>query len=324
MIDLFEEKNIAPMLLYQVEPFDDEDYIFELKLDGIRCIAYLDNDKVVLRNKRNKDVTLTYPELKEIFKCAKKRCILDGELVSLDKNGKPDFFALQKRSLMTDQLRIDLSAKRNPVQFVAYDILYIDHCQITDMPLMDRKKELSKNIAEGYGLSISRYIEKEGRAFFELAKSQDLEGVVAKKKEGLYYIGKRTREWVKIKVMQDEDLIVCGYKTNDNGGIKDLILGIYDDSVLIARGSVSLGISKEDEKTILEYAQKNSVNRSWFPKKQNVHWLKLGLVGTAHYMHQTENGHMRQPVWKGLRDDKTPKDCHVNSKMANLTPKWQI
>ena len=138
MKDLFEEKNISPMLLYQVEPFDDEDYIFELKFDGIRCIAYLSPDSVLLQNKRFKDVTELYPELYEMKKCVKKRTILDGELVILS-GGKPDFYALQARSLMTDKFRIDLAAKKSPVQFVAYDILYYDGKDLTGLELLKRK-----------------------------------------------------------------------------------------------------------------------------------------------------------------------------------------
>lgn len=138
MSDLFNDKNISPMLLYQVEPFDDEDYIYELKFDGIRCLAYLDADNTTLRNKRNKDVTDIYPELSEIHKCAKKRCILDGELV-IFKDGKPDFYSLQARSLKSDPFKIKLAAKKLPVQFVAYDMLYIDGERITDKPLIERK-----------------------------------------------------------------------------------------------------------------------------------------------------------------------------------------
>ena len=88
MSDLFEDKNISPMLLYETQPFDDESYIYELKLDGIRCLAYIDGKSVVLQNKRHKDVTATYPELAGMNKCVKKRVILDGELVVLNKDGK--------------------------------------------------------------------------------------------------------------------------------------------------------------------------------------------------------------------------------------------
>ena len=164
-MDLFEQKNISPMLLYQVEPFDDKDYIFELKLDGIRCIAYIDTKSVVLQNKRFKDVSDIYPELKEMNKCVKHKVILDGELVVLT-DGKPDFYALQTRSLMTDKFRIELAAKINPVQFVAYDIIYNNGNDLTNLPLMKRKEILSANINEGNNLSISRYIEEKGKAFF--------------------------------------------------------------------------------------------------------------------------------------------------------------
>ena len=304
MSDLFEDKNIDPMLLYETEAFDDEDYIFELKLDGIRCIAYIEPKSVVLQNKRHKDVTDIYPELSDMKKCVKKRVILDGELVVLI-DGKPNFYALQKRSLMGDDFKIKLAANKDPVQFVAYDILYFDGEDLTDKPLTERKEILSKAVTEGHGLSISRYIEKNGRAFFELAKQEQLEGIVAKKKDGLYHIGKRTHDWVKIKVMQDEDLYVCGFQSDENGKVKDLILGYYDDNgKLQCRGKVFLGVSESDKKIIGEFAKKNTVKRPWFDKYKNAVWIKPELIGTAHFMHETENGGMRQPVWKGLRDDK--------------------
>ncbi len=293
------------MLLNEVkEPFDDENYIYELKLDGIRCVAYIEPKSVTLQNKRYKDVTDIYPELSEIRKCVKKRVILDGELVVLT-DGKPDFYALQRRSLMTDSFRKSLAAKKNPVQFVAYDILYYSETDLTDKSLMERKEILSKAVTEGHNLSVSRWIEKNGVAFFELAKKENLEGIVAKKKDGLYFIGKRTSEWIKIKVMQDEDLLVLGFQPDENGKVKDLILGYYDETgELKCRGKVYLGVSKAEQKIIAEFAKKNTVKRPWFDKYKNVVWLKPQLVGTAHFMHETESGGMRQPVWKGLREDK--------------------
>ena len=293
------------MLLKEVKgPFDEENYIYELKLDGIRCVAYIEPKSVTLQNKRYKDVTDIYPELSEIRKCVKKRVILDGELVVLT-DGKPDFYALQRRSLMTDSFRKSLAAKKNPVQFVAYDILYYNETDLTDKSLMERKEILSKAVTEGHNLSVSRWIEKNGVAFFELAKKENLEGIVAKKKDGLYFIGKRISEWIKIKVMQDEDLLVLGFQPDENGKVKDLILGYYDETgELKCRGKVYLGVSKAEQKIIAEFAKKNTVKRPWFDKYKNVVWLKPQLVGTAHFMHETESGGMRQPVWKGLREDK--------------------
>ena len=300
-MDLFEQKNISPMLLYQVEPFDDKDYIFELKLDGIRCIAYIDTKSVVLQNKRFKDVTDIYPELKDMNKCVKHKVILDGELVVLT-DGRPDFYALQTRSLMTDKFRIELAAKRNPVQFVAYDIIYNNGKDLTNLPLMKRKEILSANINEGNNLSISRYIEENGKAFFELAKKENLEGIVAKKKDGLYHIGKRTRDWVKIKVMQDEDLLVLGYKPDVKGNVKDLVLGYEENGKLKCKGSVYLGVSKEERDYIKKYATKNK-SKVIDGKYKDAVWIKPELIGTVQYMQETESGNMRQPVWKGLKVD---------------------
>lgn len=304
MGDLFDEKNISPMLLHEVkEPFDDKDYLYELKLDGIRCIAYIEPKSVTLQNKRFKDVTGIYPELSDLCKCVGKRAILDGELVVLT-DGKPDFYALQKRSLMGDLFRIRLAANRNPVQFAAYDIIYYDGKDLTDSPLTKRKAILSEKVKEGNGLSISRYIEEKGVAFFELAKEQNLEGIVAKKKDGRYRIGKRTRDWVKIKVMQDEDLLICGYQPDRDGAPKDLILGYYDENgTLKCRGKVYLGVSKEERAFIARFAKTNAVKDAWFDRYKNAIWLKPELVGTAHFMHETQSGGMRQPVWKGLRAD---------------------
>ena len=258
MTDLFEEKEISPMLLgEEKEPFDDPDYIYELKLDGIRCIAYLEKGKVTLRNKRNKDVTDIYPEISEIWRTANQRCILDGELVAFT-DGKPDFYALQKRSLMTDSFRIGIAAKRNPVQFVAYDILYVGKKTITDKTQEERKKILSDTVRDGENLSVSRWVEGKGKDFFALTKRQGLEGIVAKRKDGKYHIGKRTRDWIKIKVMQDEDLLICGYQPDENGDVKDLVLGYKDENgKLKNRGKVYLGVSKEDKKIVREFAKKN-------------------------------------------------------------------
>lgn len=300
MSDLFTDKNISPMLMYETEPFDDENYIYELKLDGIRCLAYLGDNATELRNKRNKNVTEIYPELKGIYRCVKKKCILDGELVVFN-DGVPDFYALQARSLKSDEFKIKLASKKNPVQFVAYDILYCDGEQITDKPLVERKKIMEDNISESNGLSISRYIERDGIKFFELAKARGLEGIVAKEKSGKYYIGKRTRKWLKIKVMQEEDLIICGYQTDDNGYPKDIVLGERDDKGdLVYRGKVFLGVSKEERALLHEYALKG-VSKPHFELKGDIVWLEPKLIGTVRYMHVTDGG-FRQPVWKGIKE----------------------
>lgn len=290
------------MLLYEEkEPFDSDEHLFELKLDGIRCVAYL-GEETCLQNKRFKDVTALYPELEGMCKCAKKRAILDGELVCM-KDGKPDFYALQRRSLMADPFRIRLAARGSKVQYCAFDILYYDGEDLTALPLTARKERLLSLIKEGEGLSISRHIEKNGVAFFRLAERENLEGIVAKRKDGRYYIGKRTREWVKIKVMREEDALVVGYQPDENGRVKDLILGRYDgDGSIVCRGKVFLGVSEEERERVAAFAADHTLQRAWFPQYGNAVWLQPLLVGTVRYMQETEAGGMRQPVWKGLKE----------------------
>lgn len=305
-MDIFESKNISPMLLEHIsKPFNSEDYIFELKLDGIRCLAYLDERQTILKNKRNKDVTDVYPELKQIHKQIKKRCILDGELVSLNKDGSPNFFALQKRSLLTDKFRIELEMEKNKVNFVAYDILYLDDKQTTNLTLTERKKMLENNIKENELLSISRIVENEGIKLFELTQQLSLEGIVAKKKTSTYQIGKRSKDWIKIKNLIDEDFYICGLMFDEDNQIKDLVLTTKINDKYINRGKVYLNISKDEQNFILKYALKHTKNKPLFDiySDKNILWIEPKLVCTVQYMMLTKDGKMRQPVFKGLRTD---------------------
>lgn len=308
MPDPFEQQNYSPMLIgHEVEPFDDENYIFELKLDGIRTLLYLDEQQTIIKNKRNKDVTDLYPELKNIHLNTKKRCVLDGEIVVF-KNGKPCFSDIQKRSLMTDPIKIMFVMKNIPVEVDVFDILYYDQKELFNLPLMERKKILTEKIKEGHGLSISRYVEKDGIAFYNLVMYNQLEGIVGKRKDSLYFEGIRTKDWKKIKYMKDEDVIICGYE-EEEGIVKSYILASYDKHHLLYRGKVSLGISNEEKKMVQKFEQTHQRSPLFSLNSTNIHWIKPLLVGTVHYMELTKNNHFRQPVWKGIRTDKDPKEC---------------
>ena len=310
-MDIFESKNISPMLISEMrEPFDSQDYIYELKLDGIRCLAFLDEKGTVLLNKRNLLVAPIYPELKDINKQVRKRCILDGEIVVIN-NGKPDFSEIQRRSLMTNKIKIDLASSKLPVSFIAFDILYYNDKQITDMSLMERKESLQAIIEENEKLAVSRYIEKNGIDFYNLTVKENLEGIVAKLKDSKYYIGKRTKDWIKIKNLQDDDFVVCGYILKENN-VTSIILGQYSDNELIYKGHVTLGVSTFDFNRI------NSEQKISYPYikeipigNENAVWIEPNLVCTVKYMTKTQNGGLRQPVFKGLRHDKEPKECVI-------------
>ena len=307
MADIWETKDIKPMLIgVEGSPFDGDEYIFELKLDGERCIAYLDSEKTILKNKRNMLMLPKVPDLTEIHKNVNVRCILDGELAVI-KDGKPDFFEIQKRSMMSNPVKIDMAAKKYPACFTAFDILYFEDRQVTNLPLIERKELLQKAVkSEDSRFAVSRFIEKNGIAFYNLAKQKELEGIVAKHRDSKYYFDKRTKDWIKIKYLQDDDFVILGYVPKENN-MNSIILGQYSNSRL-----VTLGVGGEPFRRI-KSLDKTSCSFSEIPKgNENAVWVKPELVCTVKYMMKTESGSMRQPVFKGLREDKSPEECTCN------------
>lgn len=162
-MDVFDKKSVSPMLIgASADAFDSADYIFELKLDGERCLAYLDAAGVELRNKRNDRLLPRFPELAGVAAQVRGRCILDGELI-VTVGGKPNFAEVQRRSLLSNAFKIKLSAEKYPASFVAYDILYLDGRELFSLPLMERKSLLFQTVpAETARLALSRHVEKAG------------------------------------------------------------------------------------------------------------------------------------------------------------------
>jgi bifunctional non-homologous end joining protein LigD len=310
MMNIFIEKDIKPMLISEMQdPFDSPDYIYEIKWDGIRCISYL--DKVTdMRNKRNKFMIPIFPELGELHKQVKHKCIIDHELVVM-KNGLPDFYEVQKRALMSNTIKIKLSANRYPASIIAYDILYYKDKDITMMPLLERKKYLEEVVNESNQFSVSRFINNEGIKLFELAKEKGLEGIVAKRKDSLYWQGKKSKDWIKCKVMHTEDCVICGYIPKENN-MTSLILGQYNDNALVYKGHVTHGVSL---RILNKHRYKTTIKSpfGYIPKgNEDSIWLEPELVCIVESM-PTEKEGFRQPVFKGIRDDKEPFECKVDN-----------
>lgn len=309
-MDIYEEKVIKPMLIgAMAKAFDSDEYIYELKLDGERCIAYLDPKQGTdLRNKRNLKMLKKVPELSNIHLQVKERCILDGELIILI-DGKPNFFEIQRRSLTSNEFKIRLRSSKYPATYIAFDILYLKDKELISMPLAERKKLLESIIEESERLAISRFIEKKGIEFYRLTEEQDLEGIVAKRKDSRYYFDKRTKDWIKIKNLQDEDFVICGYIQKENNVIS-IVLGQFDDGNLINMGHVTLGVSSEDF-SIISKTEKlpQSPFKDLSKSDEEAIWIKPELVCKVKYMMKTSSGSMRHPIFKGIRFDKEPYEC---------------
>lgn len=307
MTDLFQARGASPMLIaIQEEAFDDPGWIYELKLDGIRCLAYFDKGLADLRNKRNLRLNDKFPELSGIYENVSSRCILDGEIVVL-KNGVPDFYALQRRTLLTDRFKIEMESVRFPASFVAFDCLYAENRERVWEPLTARKSTLFSLVQESGRIAVSRCIEGRGMALYRAAEQQELEGIVAKRKDSIYIMGKRSRDWIKCKRMADEDFVVTGY-IQKGGHTFSLILAKYRRGVLIYKGHVTSGVTKD----VVSQLTNTKISPFYLLPMGNegAVWVKPDHVCVVEYMPNAKQT-LRQPVFKGYRDDVQPEEVVI-------------
>lgn len=297
-MDLFETRNVLPMLLTKRhDPIESDEWLNELKLDGIRCVAYLRSDETDLRNKRNLRLLSSFPKPADLHASVAGTCILDGELIIADANGKPDFEALQARSMMTDTVRIRLKSAQTPASFVAFDILYRDGEDLTHLPLIDRKAILRETAFDRGRLAISRTIAGNAKALFDQTTEQGLEGIVQKKKDSPYRMGKRSRDWVKVKNLVDEELLACGYIAKSEQ-VTSLVLGSMDTPPRYM-GHVTLGVSRE---AASRFPTTPSCPFAALPPgNEGAVWYRNPPICTVVYMERTSAGGMRQPRFKGFR-----------------------
>ena len=305
---LYESRSASPMLIaQQMEAFDSPDWIYELKMDGFRCLAYIDRNTVDFRNKRNMQMLPKFPELAEIDKNVTDRCILDGEIVVL-AGGVPDFYRLQKRTMLTDQFKIRMEAERFPASFVAFDCIYQGNQELFFQSLMERKQKLFGIVMENDRIAVSRYMEKEGTALYQAAEARELEGVVAKRKESLYFMGKKTKDWIKFRRMADEEFTVAGYIPK-GARIFSLVLAKYRLDSLVYKGHVTSGVTK-DMVAQLEETGRNPF-RMLPTGNESAVWVEPSRVCVVEYMPNTLHS-LRQPVFKGFRDDIFPEEVLVS------------
>jgi bifunctional non-homologous end joining protein LigD len=303
-------KWVNPMLASSVElPFDNKDWVFEIKWDGYRCISELRNGTVEMYSRNlksfNKKFQIIYNSLKKV----PFNAIFDGEIVIVDEKGKSDFNLLQNYR----------NSDKNLVYYV-FDLLYLDKFDLTSLPLYKRKEILEDVLPNLTNIRYSDHIPQTGKAFFEMAVNMDLEGIIGKKKNSKYLAGTRTNDWVKIKTQKRIEAVICGF-TKPRGGRKyfgALILGIYDDDQLKYIGHSGGGFSNSDLKSLHEILIKSETDKSPFKSKpvtnMPVTWLKPQLVCEIKYLEWTNDNVLRNPIFLGLREDKTPNDLKSDGK----------
>jgi len=311
------DSEIKPMLAKSSEPFDSKDYLFEVKFDGTRAIVFLDRKKKIVRiqNRRGFDITKRYPEFRNLWKNVRAKTILDSEIIVFDNQGKPDFYRLQERE-HSEGFRAELLSREYPATCIVFDILYYNNRDLISLPLYQRKEILASKVKEGKNLLISEYIIEKGKSFFYKVRKQGLEGIMAKRLDSPYLLGKRSEFWLKIKAFQTLDCIICGYtpgrgRRNELGA---LILGCYYHGKLMCVGKVGTGLDEKTLKTISQELQSIETERSAFEKKteiKNAIWVKPLLVCEVKFMNLSKNLKLRAPVFLRLRSDKAPEECKL-------------
>jgi DNA polymerase LigD, ligase domain len=304
------------------EPFDSREWLFEIKWDGYRAVAFIENGKVRLVSRNQNELTPRYPELKDLPRVIKaKNAILDGEVVALDEHGKASFSLMQQRTGFRPGGKRAATKADVPVLYYAFDLLYVDGEDWRRVPLEDRKRKLATLVTPGDSLRFSDHYEEHGKALFEIARSKGLEGIVAKRRASCYEES-RSRDWLKIKIRHQLECVVGGF-TEPEGSrahFGSLVLGLYDkQGRLIHVGQAGSGFNQKSLAAIMKTLKGLETKKNPFfgevEALRRVSWVKPELVAHIEYAEWTEGANtgsgpkLRAPVFLGLRDDKDPKEC---------------
>jgi bifunctional non-homologous end joining protein LigD len=316
-------------------PFDGDDWLFEIKWDGYRAIAFIENGKVRLVSRNQNDLTPRYPELHDLPKFVKaKTAILDGEVVALDDEGRASFSLMQQRTGFHPGGHRRATNADVSVLYYAFDLLYLDGYDWRRMPLEERKQKLASLIAPSEVLRFSDHF-AQGKALFEIARKKKLEGILAKKRAS-FYEERRTRDWLKIKIRHRLEAVIGGY-TEPEGSrahFGSIVLGLYDkQGRLIHVGQAGSGFDQKSIQEIWKLLQKLETKKNPFfgevEALRKTYWVKPELVAEIEYAEWTEGSastsrsrdrstpKLRAPVFLGLRDDKAPKECVLEELTAD-------
>lgn len=300
---------IQPMAaqLTDLPAFDSSDWIFEIKWDGYRAIAEINKAAVQLYSRNGLTFDKAYPKVFEALKAIKKNVIIDGEIVVFDENGKPSFQKLQNYK----------SNDKYIIQYYAFDILAMDGKALTGFPLIERKELLRKILPKSTVVIFCDHVDAKGKSLFREMKKMGLEGMIAKRKNSKYLIGKRSADWLKIKNVQIQEAIIVGF-TDPKGSrssFGSLLLAVQKKGKLVPVGNVGTGFNDRSLKDL--HIKLKKIIRKTSPldvpikETADVTWVDPVLVCNIKFTEITEDGSIRHPVFQGLRIDKTAKEVRL-------------
>ena len=318
-------RDATPMLAVAREKaFTDPDWLFEVKWDGVRLLAYVDEGALRLITRNGREVASHYPELADLgAKLRVRRAVLDGEVVALDEKGRGDFGRLQQRMHVERPSRALVS--KVPVYFYVFDLLYADGYDLRRAELRERKRCLRELLLPGAEpVRYSSHVEERGEEMFDAVRQHGAEGLVAKRAASSYS-GARSADWLKIKVSQEADVVIGGW-TERRGAKNDLgalVAGLFREGRLLFVGGVGSGFTNESLSEVGKRLRPVEVKRCPFvvrPElKETAHWTRPELVARVRFAGWAADGALRHAVFLGLRDDIAPADC-IDPRVAEDPP----
>lgn len=300
--------GLRPMLATLVdEPFTDSEWQFELKLDGYRTLAYLNNGEVDLRSRKNNSFNKQFDAVQKALMEWNINAVIDGEVVVLNEEGRPDF----------NKIQLWDTQREGSLVYYVFDLLWIDGLNIMNEPLYLRREILKQIMPESGIIRYSDHIDDIGNDFFEIAKKNNLEGIVAKKKDSVYIPDSRAKTWLKIKIEERHEAVICGYtrKKDTDRLFSSLILGIYEEGKLKFIGQTGTGFTELMQEELMQKMKPLITKKLPFKTKPSIPgsdivWLKPLLVCEVKYTELTNEGLMRHASFQGLREDKAASELN--------------
>src|SRR6266699_2177903 len=317
--------RVEPMLATLAEhPFSDPNWLFEIKWDGVRAQARIDNGTLALRSRTSADITKRYPELASLPQAlAAHQAIVDGEIVALDAHGHSNFERLQER--MHVRVPSENLVSQIPVVYLAFDLLYCDGYDLREAPLLERKQLLQRLLHASERFRYSDHQLEQGKELYELAKETGLEGIVAKRVDSPY-VSDRSAHWVKLKVTKTLDAVVGGWTESRSAALPfgSLLLGLYQGKKLRFIGHVGSGFDakklEELSGRLKELAAPTCPFDAVPETNEKPSWVSPTLVARVKFSGWTQEHCLRHPVFLALREDARPVDCQWENEVAAAAP----